>query len=195
MAYREVPLMEIGELIRRWPSCQRRRRIAASAGLSRNTVAKYLAAAEAEDVAQDGPAPSDEQLSRLAACGQVGPSRGTTSSDELLEPWADQIYQWVVGDRMQLTRIHELLLARGCSQSFQSVRRFVIKRNWHGATRSTVRMEDTPPGEAAEEDFGAWTWFPTRRRDARRWCGPCSSSCVIPATASSGPCTSRRCPR
>ena len=72
----------------------------------------------------------------------------------MLEPGADQIYQWVMGDRLQLTRIHELLLARGCALSYQSVRRFVIKRNWHGGSRSTVRMEDTPPGEVAEADFG-----------------------------------------
>ena len=64
--------MEIGELIRRWQDGQSRRRIAASTGLSRNTVAKYLATAETEGIAQDGPAPSNEQLSRLAACGQVG---------------------------------------------------------------------------------------------------------------------------
>ena len=92
MAYREVPRMEIAELIRRWQAGQSGRRIAASTGLSRNTVAKYLAAAEAEGIAQDGPAPSEEQLSRLAAVGQVGPHPGATSSDALLEPWADQIY-------------------------------------------------------------------------------------------------------
>ena len=78
MAYREVPRMEIGELIRRWQDGQSRRRIAASTGLSRNTVAKYLAAPKLRHC-QDGPAPSEEQLSRLAACGQVGPSPGVTS--------------------------------------------------------------------------------------------------------------------
>ena len=41
MAYREVPRMEIAELIRRWQAGQSGRRIAASTGLSRNTVAKY----------------------------------------------------------------------------------------------------------------------------------------------------------
>ena len=168
MAYREVPRMEIAELIRRWQAGQSGRRIAASTGLSRNTVAKYLAAAEAEGIAQDGPAPSEEQLSRLAAVGQVGPHPGATSSDDLLEPWADQIYQWVMGDRLQLTRIHELLLARGCALSYQSVRRFVIKRNWHGASRSTVRMEDTPPGEVAEADFGRLGLIPDLETGKRR---------------------------
>lgn len=96
MAYREVPRMEVAELIRRWQAGQSGRRIAVSTGLSRTTVAKYppcrgrlcgpggcsrcpgqvppvqgqaLAAAEAEGIAQDGLAPSEEQLSRLAAVG------------------------------------------------------------------------------------------------------------------------------
>lgn len=45
MAYREVPRMEIGELIRRWQDGQSRRRIVTSTGLLRNTVGKYLATA------------------------------------------------------------------------------------------------------------------------------------------------------
>ena len=53
--------------------------------MSWNTVAKYLAAAVAEDIAQDGPAPSDEQLSRQAACGQVGARPVAASSEDLPE--------------------------------------------------------------------------------------------------------------
>ncbi|MYC33520.1 MAG: IS21 family transposase [Chloroflexi bacterium] len=154
MAYREVPRMEIGELIRRWQAGQSRRQIAESTGLSRDTVAKYLATAESEGIARDGPVPSEEQLSRLAAIGQVGPRRVVTPTDDLLKPWADQVYQWLTGDRLQLTRIHELLAARGCQVSYQSLRRFIIRRNWTRLGSTTVRMEDTPPGEVAEVDFG-----------------------------------------
>ena len=77
-----------------------------------------------------------------------------TPSEDLLEPWADQIYQWIAKDHLQLTRIHELLTARGCALSYQSLRRFVLKRNWRRVSKTTVRMEDTPPGEVAEADFG-----------------------------------------
>ena len=41
MAYREVPRMEIGEVIRLWLAGHSRRQIAAGTGLSRDTVAKY----------------------------------------------------------------------------------------------------------------------------------------------------------
>ncbi len=77
-----------------------------------------------------------------------------TPRQDLLEPWAGQIYQWLTGDRLQMARIHELLTIRGCAVSYPSLRRFIIKRNWRKIGKTTVRMEDTPPGEVAEADFG-----------------------------------------
>ena len=154
MAYREVTRVEIQEIIRRWQAGERYRRTASGTGLSRNTVRKYLTVAKAEGIARDGPVPTDDQLWRLAVIGQPGPRQAETPSEDLLAPWADQVYQWLTGDRLQLTRIRELLLGRGCPVSYQSLRRFVQKRNWSRRSRTTVRMEDTPPGEVAEVDFG-----------------------------------------
>lgn len=154
MAYREVSRMEMQEIIRRWQAGSSPRKIAAGMGLARNTVRKYLAAAQAEGIAQDGPEPTEEQLSRLAATGRKGLLNAQSPSDELLEPWGDQVYQWFTGERLQLTRIHELLAARGCAVSYSTLRRFVLKRNWGRPGKTTVRMEDTPPGEVAEADFG-----------------------------------------
>ena len=71
-----------------------------------------------------------------------------------MEPWADQIYQWITKDRLQMTRIHELLATRGCQVSYPSLRRFIINRNWRRRSKTTMRMADTPPGEVAEADFG-----------------------------------------
>ena len=154
MAYREVTRVEIQEIIRRWQSGEGYRQIASGTGVSRNTVRRYLSAAKAEGIARDGPAPTDDQISRLVALGQSGPRQVETPSEELLAPWADQIHRWLTGDRLQVTRIHELLLARGCPVTYQSVRRFIERRHWRRPRRFTVRMEDTPPGEVAEMDFG-----------------------------------------
>ena len=154
MAYREVTRVDIQEIIRRWQAGEGYRRIASGTGLSRNTVRRYLSAGKAEGIARDGAVPSDDQLSRLAVIGQPGPRQAETPSEDLLAPWADQIYQWLTGERLQLTRIHELLLGRGCQVSYQSLRRFVQKRNWRRSSKTTVRMEDTPPGEVVEVDFG-----------------------------------------
>ena len=90
----------------------------------------------------------------MAAIGQSGPRRVEAPSQDQLEPWADQIYQWITKDRLRMTRIHDLLVARGCTLSYQSLRRFVLKRNWRRPSKTTVRMADTPPGEVAEANFG-----------------------------------------
>ena len=94
-------------------------------------------------------------MSRLARpWARLGPRQVEMPSQDLLEPWADQIYQWLTGDRLLLTRIHELLLVRGCAVSYSSLRRFIVKRNWGSRSVRTVRMADTAPGEVAEVDFG-----------------------------------------
>ena len=113
-----------------------------------------MAAAKAEGIAQDGPAATEEQLSRLAMVSQSGPRQSTTPRQDQLEPWADQIYQWIANDRLQMTRIHELLTIRGCAVSYPSLRRFVLKGNWRKRSKTTVRMADTAAGEVAEADFG-----------------------------------------
>ena len=110
MAYREVTRVEIQEIIRRWQAGEGYRRIATGTGLSRNTVRKYLTAARVEGIGKDGAAPTADQLSRLATMGQSGPRQPDAPSEELLVPWADQIYQWLTGDRLLMTRIHELLV-------------------------------------------------------------------------------------
>ena len=154
MAYKEVLRVEISEVIRRWRAGHSQRRIASGAGLSRDTVARYITAAEALGVSRQGPEPSEEQLSRLAVVGQPGPRRVETPSEDLLAPWADQIHRWLTGDRLQLTRDQELLAERGCRVSYASLQRFAARRNWRRRSKATVRMEDTPPGEVAEMDFG-----------------------------------------
>ena len=154
MAYKEVHRVEVSEVIRRWRAGHSQRHIASGTGLSRDTVAKYIAAAEGLDVSREGSEPSDDQLSLLAVISQPGPRQVETPSEDLLSPWADQIYQWLTGDRLQLTRIRELLAERGCRVSYASLQRFVARRNWRRRSKATVRMEDTAAGEVAEVDFG-----------------------------------------
>ena len=146
--------MEIAEVIHRWQAGVGQQQISLGTGLSRNTVRKYVAATKAMGIDKGGPPPGEDQLSRLAVVSPSGSRQVQTSRQDMLEPWADQIYQWLTGDRLQMTRIQELLAARGCSVSYPSLRRFVIKRHWRKPGRTTVRMEDTPPGEVAEADFG-----------------------------------------
>ena len=168
MGYKEVLRVDISEVIRRWQAGNSRRHIASGTGLSKDTVGRYISAAEALEMSREGPAHTEEQLSRLAAIGRSGPRQSAVPTEDKLAPWADQVYQWLTGDRLQVTRVQELLAERGCPGSYASLHRFVARRNWRGRSRSTVRMEDTAPGEVAELDFGRLGLVPDPETGRRR---------------------------
>ena len=154
MAYREVSKVEIAEVIRRWQSGNSQRQIANGTGLSRATVRRYIEAAVGARLTRDGPSTSEEQLSLLAGLNLCAPRKVETPTEDLLAPWADQIYEWMTSDKLQLTRIHELLADRGCRVSYTSLRRFMQRRGWRRRSPATVRMGESTPGEEAEMDFG-----------------------------------------
>ena len=154
MAYKEVLRVEISEVIRRWQAGSSQRHIALGTGLSRETVGRYIAAAERLGVSCEGPAPTDLQLNRLAAIGRSGPRVVATPAEDKLVPWADQIYQWLTVDRLQVMRILELLAERDCRVSYASLHRFVARRDWRRRNPRTVRMAESAPGEVGELDFG-----------------------------------------
>ena len=114
MAYKEVQRVDISEVVRRWQAGGSRRRIASGTGLSRETVGKYIALAEGMGVSRERPTPTEEQLGRLAAISRPGPQHGAVPTEDRLAPWADQIYHWLTGGGLQLTRVQELLAQRGC---------------------------------------------------------------------------------
>ena len=102
MAYREVSRVEIAEVMRRWQSGISQRQIATGTGLSRATVRRYIVAAMGAGLTRDGPAPSEDQLARLAGLSLAGPRRVETPTDDLLAPWAEQVYEWLTADRLQV---------------------------------------------------------------------------------------------
>ena len=124
MAYREVSRVEIAEVVRRWQSGESQRQIASGTGLSRKTVRRYIRAGVEAGLTRDGPVPSEDQLTRLVGLTLCSPRKVEIPTEEVLAPWADQVYEWLTADRLQVTRIHELLAARGCEVSYASVGRF-----------------------------------------------------------------------
>ena len=146
--------MEIKEIIRIWQTGCGIRPLSRLSGLSRNTIKKYLNAAADCGLSRAGPPPTEEQLLILVQLNTVGRTCAVVPTAKLLEPWVDIIPKWIKEERLQLTRIHELLKQRGCDVVYSSLYRFVIRNGWRRSNRATVRMEDTEPGQVAEMDFG-----------------------------------------
>jgi transposase len=152
--YREVGLMQVVEILRRWQAGQSARAIAQATGLARNTVGKYLTEAKRLGLMPQGPAPTNEQVLVLAGLGQTAPPARAAPQAAHLEPYREQIARWVKEDELQLTRIAELLGQRGVPVAYTTLRRFVRSEGLAAAPHDTVRMADTAPGEVAQFDFG-----------------------------------------
>jgi len=146
MAYKEVSRVEITEILRRWQAGATVRGLARTSGLSRNTVKKYIMAAEGQGLTRDGPPPTENQTVALVQINIAGRHPATIPTESVLGTCADQIHRWLKDDGLRLTRIQELLLKHNCDVAYTSLRRFIARRGWGKNSRDTVRLADTGPG-------------------------------------------------
>lgn len=158
MGYRELSRMQIIEVVRRWQAGEAQRAIARASGLARETVRKYLGAAEELGLRANGPPPTEEQLVQLVRVGRVvsAPRTWATPQADRLEPYRAQIAAWLQEDQLLITRVHELLGQRGLKVTYSTLERFAWRlgvRPRRGGRGTTVRMAPTAPGEVAEMDF------------------------------------------
>lgn len=155
MGYRELHRMEIEEVVRRWQAGEGQRAIARATGLARATVAKYLTAAAGLGLGVAGPPPSSTDLVALHRLGVVTQAPRTRVAPRIavLTLHQEQIATWLRQDRLQLTRVRELLGAQGVAVPYTTLRRFVRQAGLGTRPRSTVRLPETAPGDVAEMDF------------------------------------------
>jgi hypothetical protein len=105
MAYRELGMVEIREVLRRWLTGDGLRAITRGTGLDRKTIAKYVRAAAAVGLQRGGPLPTDEQIAavRHHACP---PAVATPSEEQqALWPHRDTIQTWLGSDGLRLTKV------------------------------------------------------------------------------------------
>ncbi|MCA9707832.1 MAG: IS21 family transposase [Myxococcales bacterium] len=162
MAYREVQMWEILNVLRRIGRGESKTAVAQATGHTRKTVRRYVQLAEAlgwiagEHEPDEGLALEVYQATRP---GVQTDEPGTAEADLL--PHREQITTWLAVDEpgdiaLRLTKVHALLERRGVVVSYPSLRRFAIKHcGFKGRRRKlTVRLDEVPPGEVAEVDFG-----------------------------------------
>jgi transposase len=170
MAYRELGMVELREIVRRWSSGDGLRAIARATGMDRKTIAEYVRAALAAGVQRGGAPPTDEQLATILTARRPGrPPNTDAPSPELerLRPHAATIGQWLT-EGLRLTKIHRRLRAQGLAVSYSSLYRFARVACDFGTPAVTVRVAEPPPGEAAEIDFGVLGWWTDPATGRRR---------------------------
>ena len=81
MAYREVPMADIDQVIRRWLAGEKIRAIARATGADRNTVRRIVRFAQDAGIQGDTPWPDENKLQSI----RQGPSEMTK-----IEPWTQE---------------------------------------------------------------------------------------------------------
>jgi transposase len=147
-------MIDVRELLRRWQSGQSARKIAKSGIVDRKTAGRYVRAAIAHGVTLSTEL-TDEVVSLIARAVQQR-SESEPSEERLrLQSQRTQIEAWLSGaEPLRLVRIHELLGRRGVEVSYTTLWRFAHDEFGWNDPQHSVRVDDPPPGQEAQVDFG-----------------------------------------
>ena len=167
MAYRELGVIELREVWRRYSAGDGVRAIARGTGVDRKTIAKYVAAAVAVGLSRGAPPPTEDQLAAFVRGLRGTPVGRPAALPERLTPYQAQIAAWLA-DGLRLTKIHRRLREQGVGVPYSSLHRFAQAHCGFGAPSVTVRVAEPPPGEAAEVDFGRLGVWPDPATGSRR---------------------------
>lgn len=155
MAYRELFMVDIKEMLRRRAAGQSARRVARETGFDRKTVGRYFEAAATLPLPRDRE-PTDEEIHEIAKRVQSRPVPEASEEWKQIAAHRARIEAWLSQKRpLKLTKIHTLLERDyGVTASYDTLRRFAQEElAWRKKT-PTVRVADTEPGEVAQIDFG-----------------------------------------
>ena len=154
MSFRELTMIDVKEVLRRWAAGQSARQIARDGVVSRRTASRYIEAAISLGL---GPSDelTDERVRGVAQCVQARPLPTVSDPRQLLDARRIQIEKWLQQDEpLTLVRIHELLARDGTEVSYATLRRWAQATLGIGGRSATVRVDDPPAGEEAQVDFG-----------------------------------------
>lgn len=158
MPYRELTMIDVKEVLRRWSAGHGDRRIGREAGVDRKTVARYTEAAEHLGLNRGGEV-TDEEVHGVAQYVQSRPMVEASEEQTDVAQHRERIERWLAGSAetrpLRLTKIHTLLVRDyGMRASYHTLWRFATQQlGWRKKTE-TVRVEDPPPGQEAQVDFG-----------------------------------------
>jgi hypothetical protein len=176
MAFREVRVFEVREVLRLWLGGKGQRPISELAGMDRKTVRRYIDAAVELGLDRAG---DEDQLTDLLV-GQVvervRPHRtdGRGEARRLLDAHRDQLEKWLDKDKDGLTvvKVHELLERQGVVVPERTLHRYALEELGIGRSvrSSTVRVNDGEPGDELQVDFGKLGRIPDPETGKQRDC-------------------------
>lgn len=157
MAFRELTMIDVKEVLRRWSAGHSDRKISREAMVDRKTAARYTAVAAS--LFERGRELSDDEVHEVARRVQARPLPPTSTERSEVARYRPLIERWLAGDAetrpLRLTKIHTLLVRdHGLKASYDTLWRFAHDELEWREKPATVRIDDAPPGQEAQIDFG-----------------------------------------
>ena len=155
MAFREVTMLEVTEVVRMWLSRMGKKQIARQLGLDVKTVRRYVkAAAECGCRQEQGPAALTEEFT-ASLMESLEPEGGRHRGGgwSLCEKHRDFIRSRLKA-RLRLTKIRKLLRRQGVFISYATLRRFAILELDFSSRSPTLPVVDGEPGQELQMDTG-----------------------------------------
>jgi transposase len=174
LAFREVTMIELKEVLRQWLAGAGKKRIGARVGLDPKTVRRYVRAAQACGLHPGAgvPALTDDVLAAVVAGLTVMPTR------EHGEAWGEcEKHREFIQDKLscgvKLTKVRRLLRRQGVVVPYSTLHRFAVAELAFGRPQVTVPVVDGIPGDELQVDTGWMILLEPdehgRRRRFRAW--------------------------
>jgi transposase len=173
MAFREVSVVGVKEILRLWLMGHGTRSIARHAQIDRKTVRRYVEAALAAGLSP-GDQPdelTDELVGEVVDATRPGRRAGGHGRAwELMSANREFLQEKLKAD-LTIVKIHDLFQRRvGETVPYRSLHRFCAQELGHSRDRHTVRVSDCDPGEELQVDFGRMGIIFDPETDRRRVC-------------------------
>jgi transposase len=160
MAFREVRVLEVKEVLRLSRDGVAKKRIARQLGLDVKTVRRYLELAAAAKVHPAG----DLDAAVAAVVGRLGVNQGRPRSEHWERCRGQRGFiESHLSHGVRLTKIRRLLKRREVHVSYATLHRFAVEELGFGHRAPTIPVADCGPGEEVQLDTGRVGWI---RRDA-----------------------------
>lgn len=157
MAFHEISIMDVWEVVRRWHAGEGIRKISRDLHYDRKTVQRYTRLASSIGLSPEAPLPPRQEI--LASLKDAETCRGRSrEAQETLEPYLDEIAKLINDRAMGLKPKNAYLVLRerhdlGAKVSYTSFKRFIrTHRPALMPDRSTCRIE-TEPGHEVQIDY------------------------------------------
>jgi transposase len=156
MAYRELFVVEIREILRLWLRGRSQRETARLTGADRKTVRRYVEAARDAGLTRDASDDAIDDALLAAVCCAVQPGSPTPpgAMREHCRAHRDLLAAWAAEGCKGPKLVRLLARQTGVTVPLRTLQRFVAEELGRGrAHQRTVRVPDPPPGREVEVDF------------------------------------------